>query len=49
MNSFVFSKVKEFSASSLVKDVPANVEKWGEEVFGVAADAVNFWMGDEKY
>jgi jumonji domain-containing protein 7 len=38
----------EFNESPLWNDVPKNIEKWGEEVFGVKADAFNLWMGDDS-
>lgn len=25
-----------------------NVRRWGEEVLGVKADAVNLWLGDDR-
>jgi hypothetical protein len=37
----------EFSGSPVLPDVPENVERWGETVFGAPTDAVNFWMGDD--
>lgn len=39
---------KEFSTSPLVRDVPENIQHWGEEIFGVEPDAINFWMGDDR-
>ena len=32
----------------LHNDVIPNVQRWGEEAFGVAPDAVNLWMGDSR-
>lgn len=39
---------KEFKESLLTPDVPDNVQRWGEEIFGLEADAINFWMGDDS-
>eukprot|EP00668_Euglena_longa_P031395 GGOE01040589.1.p1 GENE.GGOE01040589.1~~GGOE01040589.1.p1 ORF type:complete len:341 (-),score=73.42 GGOE01040589.1:53-991(-) len=33
--------------ASLHGDISQTVQQWGEEVFGVQADAVNLWLGDD--